>query len=413
MFSLRSARGRAILAGVVLIVLLAGVATLAVWRVRDDQQRHHTLEQASNTALALEHAHAQFNRGGGRLAALVFSDDPTLADDYHHAVAAVEQNLSQARASALAQGHADDVLALDDLIERIGQFNEKANQAVPFLLEVDTETAVQLATTLMSEMSAASNAIIADLDELAHKEQQELAAATATADRAAETTLWLLIGFSATALVVAVGAIAMLIVSVVRPLAALRASARAITTGDPEARAKVYGPEEVASLARDFNEMTDALSAKTQEYIDTTNLTGDIIARLDKHGNWAFVNDAACRFYGKPREELLGVQLADYLHPEDIEPTTQTIQEMIESKQLVRDFVNRQLTPMGTRMVEWNAIPLFDEEGHYTGFQATGRDITERRRAEEKLRESESKHRTLLENLPQKIFSKDKNCVYV
>jgi PAS domain S-box-containing protein len=40
------------------------------------------------------------------------------------------------------------------------------------------------------------------------------------------------------------------------------------------------------------------------------------------------------------------------------------------------------------------------------------RDITERRRAEEQVRRSEAKYRTLLENIPQKIFYKDRNSVY-
>ena len=128
---------------------------------------------------------------------------------------------------------------------------------------------------------------------------------------------------------------------------------------------------------------TAELRRRTDEYIATTNLTGDIIARMTKDGMWTFLNDAACQFYGKRREELLGTDSRTFLHPEDSEPTAQAIRQTRAKRQPIGGLVNRQITPMGTRVVEWNGYPLFDEDGQYTGIQITGRDITERKQMEE------------------------------
>ncbi len=157
---------------------------------------------------------------------------------------------------------------------------------------------------------------------------------------------------------------------------------------------------------------TMELSRHTNEYIATTNLTGDIIAKLDKHGRWVFLNDAACQFYGKPREELLGTDSRASLHPDDIERTAQVIRETRASKELTTGFVNRQITPMGIRTVEWNGYPLFDDEGQYAGIQITGRDVTERKQMEEALRESEARYRLIAENSTDVIWSTDLNFKY-
>jgi diguanylate cyclase (GGDEF)-like protein/PAS domain S-box-containing protein len=128
---------------------------------------------------------------------------------------------------------------------------------------------------------------------------------------------------------------------------------------------------------------TAELRRRTDEYIATTNLTGDIIAKLDKRGNWTFLNDAACQFYGKPREELLGTNSRDFLHPDEVEATAHAIRQMRANKKPFSGFVTRHVTPMGTRMVEWNGYPLFDDDGQYAGTQITGRDISERKQMEE------------------------------
>ncbi len=136
-------------------------------------------------------------------------------------------------------------------------------------------------------------------------------------------------------------------------------------------------------MHNELQRYTQELRRSADQYIATTNLTGDIICRMDRGGRWTFLNDAACQFYGKPREELLGIDSRARAHPEDLESTAQAIRQMRAKKKPVRGFVNRQVTPMGTRVVEWNGYPLFDEEGQYTGVQITGRDITERKQMEE------------------------------
>ena len=125
------------------------------------------------------------------------------------------------------------------------------------------------------------------------------------------------------------------------------------------------------------------LKKSADEYIATTNLTSDIIAKLDARGKWIFLNDAACQFLGEPREALLGADSAAWVHPDDRELTAQGVRDTRAKRGLTTGLVNRMLTPGGTRVVEWDGYPLFDNEGLYIGIQMTGRDVTERRQMEE------------------------------
>jgi PAS domain S-box-containing protein len=169
-------------------------------------------------------------------------------------------------------------------------------------------------------------------------------------------------------------------------------------------------PTGFRGIARDITERKKAAEEIKQardDYRTITNLTGDIIIHIDRQGRWTFLNDGACKFWGKPRKKLLGLKFTDYLHPDDAEKIAAAIQEMAKIKQMVKGITARQETPKGWRIVEWNAVPLFDETGNYTGMQATGRDITERKQAEKKLQASEEKLRVMFESITDGVIVTD------
>jgi PAS domain S-box-containing protein len=65
------------------------------------------------------------------------------------------------------------------------------------------------------------------------------------------------------------------------------------------------------------------------------------------------------------------------------------------------------------KIVRIDESPILDDQGNVIAISGACRDVTEQRRANEKLDASERKYRTLLENLPQRIFLKDVNSVFV
>ncbi|MFP4485148.1 MAG: PAS domain-containing protein, partial [Spirochaetaceae bacterium] len=121
------------------------------------------------------------------------------------------------------------------------------------------------------------------------------------------------------------------------------------------------------------------LAQSREEYRSVVQLAREIIVRFDLEGKWSFLNNEACRFFGVSREELLGRRYLDYVHPDDRARTLQAVAELRARKRSVEGFENRQLTPEGWQLVEWNTAPILGESGECAGVQAIGRNVTEQR----------------------------------
>lgn len=111
---------------------------------------------------------------------------------------------------------------------------------------------------------------------------------------------------------------------------------------------------------------------------ELAELTGEIIARVDFDGAFTYLNDAACRFWGGERRELMGRGFTEFIHPCDLRDGLEAAVQAMRTGRMVKGAVNRQLTPLGERLVEWNFVPLAENGDAVGGLQLTGRDVTEK-----------------------------------
>jgi PAS domain S-box-containing protein len=147
-----------------------------------------------------------------------------------------------------------------------------------------------------------------------------------------------------------------------------------------------------ATLERQVRERTAELEAQKeqlqkseQRYRAVVEDQTELICRFLLDGTLTFVNEAYCRYFAKTREELIGHSFAPLISEEDRAYVSAQFQSLSRDHPAVT-YEHKVIAPNGEiRWQHWTDRIIFDDQGHTVEFQAVGRDITERKRAEEEL----------------------------
>ncbi|OPY43780.1 MAG: Bacterioopsin transcriptional activator [Methanoregulaceae archaeon PtaU1.Bin059] len=124
----------------------------------------------------------------------------------------------------------------------------------------------------------------------------------------------------------------------------------------------------------------------------------ELICRFLPDGAHIFVNEAYCRYFGIRREDIIGSRFKPNIPPGDREKVAQMISSLTPEHPL-GSIEQRIIMPDGSiRWQRWNDRAIYHGDGSLKEYQSVGRDITEIKRIEEALRESEEKYRTVFEN---------------
>ena len=140
----------------------------------------------------------------------------------------------------------------------------------------------------------------------------------------------------------------------------------------------------------------ESLKQSEEKYRELVQNANSVIIRWKCDGTLVFFNEYAQSLFGYSADEVIGRDVRILLPEKESTGSNLTglIQDIVAHPANYVNNVNENICRDGRRIwLAWTNKPILDEHGRVAEILAVGVDITERKRAEEKLRESERRER--------------------
>lgn len=207
--------------------------------------------------------------------------------------------------------------------------------------------------------------------------------------------------------------------TVTRPLGHLLRVTQAIAAGDRNRRLALSRRDEIGDLATSLDKMVERIAISEaentrlyeeakhaeetsrrneQHFRSLVENASDLISILDGDGTVRYASPSHERVLGYRPEELIGKSAFELVHPDDLAPLLRGFERGVHDRHALatREFRFRHAD--GTwHMLEGTAKVLMDDPV-VTGVVVNSRDITQRKRFEEALRESEERFKGAFDN---------------
>ena len=165
-------------------------------------------------------------------------------------------------------------------------------------------------------------------------------------------------------------------------------------------RATIGGQERLLAVLRDVTDRRraeEALRNSEARYRAVVEAQTELVCRFRSDHTLTFVNESYARYFGKRPEELVGTTYTPLIVEEDREPVRRAMESIAAGNPVVTVEERVVRADGEVRWHQWTSRGIFDDAGHLVEYQAVGRDVTDRKRAEETLRRSEEAYRALFE----------------
>jgi PAS domain S-box-containing protein len=246
----------------------------------------------------------------------------------------------------------------------------------------------------------------------------------ATVEAAIATRSWAQAGGIALVVAMATGLVILTARRLTEPLSTLAATADAIASGDRPRIPELHAGEELEQLATAMRVMSSAVADREGDLIAqrewlrvTLASIGDAVVATDADGRVTFMNGPAEKLCGWSEVDALTMPVATILDLRN-ELTRASIDSPIERvlhEGIVIGLANHTVVVArdgSERPIDDSAAPIRDAQGELIGVVMVFRDVTERRRAEAALRESQQRLELAVEAAPVILFTHDRDLRY-
>jgi PAS domain S-box-containing protein len=144
-------------------------------------------------------------------------------------------------------------------------------------------------------------------------------------------------------------------------------------------------------------EVEKALQQSEERFRQVAESSGEFIWEVDVNGLYTYANPVVEEILGYKPDELIGKKhFYNFFHPDVMDTLKKAAFEVIAKKEVFRNFINPNVHKNGnTVILETSGLPIIDNKGTLLGYRGSDRNVTERKKAEDALRESEEKYRTV------------------
>ncbi len=191
-------------------------------------------------------------------------------------------------------------------------------------------------------------------------------------------------------------------------------AARKFSQGNYSVRIKTERKDELGELGKAFNLMAGQKQKSDEQILLLSNAiksADEMISITDINNKFLFVNDAFCRGYGYTQEETIGKYIELIRSEKNDVELLNHIQLLTLDYGWHGELWNK--TKNGNDfLIELHTSPVKNAKGEKIALVGIANDITKRKEAEERLKESEKKFREFADFLPQPVFEYDTKGVF-